>query len=234
MQLSATIDQHKWFGVGDLDDCWVCSALMLVHAVTPWSRLVGTKAFRAGAGDPDDGNNDGGNVAEVIRGITTMYPAYAGKLTPMRKATWAPFTRAVDGGRPASVSLMTGRLPRRLQYQAATVAHQVTLARQGELHLGDPLAPVYSRWAVVTWEEIKDAILEYGRVRSGGTRSVYAVLGPTELEMLPTHPLFRQAAEASAAALVTAAQRDGFNAAVTAAAAISTDATARINALRRA
>lgn len=238
MQLSVTMDQRRWFGVGapPLDDCWVLSALTLVTAVAPWSWQVSSRTFRQAAGDPDDGSNDGGNIAEIVRGIVTTYPAFAGKLTPVKKGAWGPFTRMVDGGRPASVALMTGLLPGRLQYQATSVAHQVTVARKNaaELVLADPLAPVYSRWAEVTWDEIKGAILEYGRIRSAGTRSVYAVVGPTELEMLPTHPLFLQAAEASAADIAEAARKDGYNTAITDASVIASDAAARIAALRRA
>jgi len=197
MQTSFVFNQARWpghdpqpgSGGPDIDDCWVVSALQCVHAVTPGARLVGIPAFREAAGNPDDPNDsDGGNLAQIVRGVEGCYPDYKGKLRRLRGASWAEFLRLVDDERRIlSVSIVSGKLPVRLQYgfAGAESYHQVSVVRKANRLFANPLAPVYSRFdEVASWDAIKPAVMAYGRAKAG-TSGVWAVVFPTEAEMNP-------------------------------------------------
>lgn len=196
MQTSMVFNQVAWPRAGDTDDCWCVSAIQCAHAVAPWLHLPGVPAFRTAAGDPDDGDTDGGKLAEIVRGTEGTWPVFAGKLRRLRGVPWSDLAAAISAGRPASVCVHSGSLPADLRY-GFTGAHQVTLAPAGAgsgaaIRVANPLAPVYSRWVAVPPETIRAAVLEYGRLRTGKP-GAWAVVFPAELEMLPHHPAWKAA-----------------------------------------
>ena len=187
MQTSMVFNQVKWPAAGDVDDCWVLSALQCVNVTAPWQFLYSVKSFRKAAGDPDDGVKDGGTLAEIIKGVTTLYPVYTGKLTKLAGNPWTDFTRMASSHRPLSVSVVSARLPARLQFGFKGY-HQISVAVKddGRWLVANPLAPVYSRWVQVVPEEIKAAIMAYGTAK-GGKASVYAVAFPDDAVMAATY-----------------------------------------------
>ena len=178
------LSQLTWPQVKDIDDCWVLSALQCVNVVAPWEHLYGVTAFRAAAGDPDDGNMDGGSLAEIVKGTVGLFPSFAGLLTTLRNVSWAAFTAEANRHRPLSVAVDSGKLPSRLAY-GFHGKHQVTIAVKGDgtILFANPLATYYSRWTTVQWADVKTAILGYST--AGGA---YAVAYPTDAQMGPLLP----------------------------------------------
>lgn len=183
-QTSIVFSQRTWTGVGDLDDCWVLSSIQSAHAVAPWLHLPTSPSFRKAAGDPDDGNKDGGSIAEIIRGVTTAWPDFEGKLTALRSVTPWTLKAAAAKGHPLSVALMLDKLPPELRYGSkAVVAHQCTIVQKGDRILfANPLAPMGSRWDEIEWGAVMPAIRAYGN----GT--CFAVAFPTPATMTPLAP----------------------------------------------
>lgn len=213
LQTSIVFSQRTWTGVGDLDDCWVLSALQCVNACAPWLHLPGTTAFRLAAGDPDDGKTDGGSVAEIIRAVSKLYPELR-PLTALRGVTIANLRSHITEGRPVSVALMLDKLPPALRHGSkSVVAHQSTLAVSsgGELVFANPLAPMGSRWdSGLDWSDVVPAIRAYGN----GT--AFGVAFPTSAAMAPYAPgvaeLVARAHATPDPALLEAARAAGFTA----------------------
>lgn len=211
MQTSFVLNQVTWPGVGDIDDCWVLSALQCVLAVQPQRHLVGVPLFREKAGNPDDPNEpDGGNLAQIVRGVVGCYPVFDGLLRRLRGASWPELVAVLNEGRPVSLSIVSGKLPVRYQYGFAGL-HQVTLALDhGTRKFANPLAKAQSRWDDLgSWDTVKAAALEYGRVRAGSP-GVWAVVFPTEAafgtpDTTPYSKADLDAAEKAAAGKVKAA-----------------------------
>jgi hypothetical protein len=192
-------NQVRWPEAKDVDDCWVVASIQAVNAVAPWLPLPNVKTFRAAAGDPDDGKNDGGNVAEILNGIRGVWPVLTGHLKPMRQDPWATLVSHLTAGRPVSVAVKSSLLPSRLQFGFGG-AHQVCIARKGVRFLmANPLAPVYSDWIPCNLDELRAAIMGYGELKTG-QRSVFGVALPTESEAFKLHPLFKAEVEAAAKA----------------------------------
>jgi hypothetical protein len=186
MQLSMVFNQRAWPGAGDVDDCWVLSAIQCANAVAPWLRLPSVPVFRKAAGDPDDGIRDGGTLDEIVRGAETLWPAhFRGHLTRRRGVPWEAFQRDVILERPVSVAVVSSKLPTRLQFGFGGY-HQISVARnaRGQWLVANPLAPVYSRWVRVNPAELKPAVMAYGRARTGKLGAWYVVF--PDAEMLAT------------------------------------------------
>ena len=184
MQTSIVFSQRTWTGAGDLDDCWVVSALQCVNVVAPWLHLVTVPTFRQAAGDPDDGKDDGGKIAEIRLGVRTLYPDFEGRMDALRAVAPSVLRAEASKGRPLSVALMLDQLPARLQYGAkGAIAHQSTIVAKGDrLLFANPLAPMGSRWDDVAWSDVLPAIRAYGN------GSCYAVAFPTQAELAPFYP----------------------------------------------
>lgn len=188
MQLSLVLSQRFWPGVGDKDDCWALEVLQCQLAVAPWERLPSVTEVRAAAGDPDDGHRDGGTPAEIVRAATTLWPYLEGRLTVLRGAAYDELRALVQAGRPVTVAVLADRLPPRLANGVA-VPHQVTLAARpsGQLAMANPWAGAADRWEDCAWEEIREAVMAYGQAKAG-TRGVWAVAWPTEIELAGHNP----------------------------------------------
>lgn len=185
-----------WPASGDVDDCWVVSGIQAANVIAPWLALVSVTAFRAAAGDPDDGVSDGGNPDDIYNGAVGCWPALRPYTSKLKGASWTSAKSKYDQGRPISLCVVASGLPVRLQY-GFTGAHQVTIVlNSGQNRFANPLAPAQTRWDVLSATElaaVRDAALAYGKQRIG-TSSIFAVAFPTQAEILPTHPLFVAAA----------------------------------------
>lgn len=228
MQLSIVLNQRTWQGAGDLDDCWVLSLLQAVLAVTPWVLLPGVTAVREAAGDPDDGDKDGGTVREIRRAILKLWPEYKNRLTVMERAPFAELQAEVRKGRPASIAVMSDKLPPALRYGLNTAtAHQVTIAmpRAGHLVFANPLAPMGSRWDVINWADILPAMRAYS------ARGAYAVVLPRDVDMWAYAPGADSAVRPPDPAELEAARRAGFTDAKAKASAIASQAATDVAAI---
>lgn len=215
MQTSQVFNQKAWPGAGDVDDCWVISSIQAVNAALPWLSLPTVPTFREAAGKPDrPGQPDGGDIGDVVKGITQTFPVLAGHLRVLKAVPWAALVAEIDAHRPVTLAVKSMYLPQRLQYNFGGY-HQVTVAKQGERYLfANPLAPDRSRWDVIVSPiEIQEAVLRYG-ADTADKRCVYAVALPDDAEALRLHPLFKTevtaAATALAAPLVEEAHKAGY------------------------
>lgn len=189
MQTSLVFSQRYWFGVGDPDECGALSAIQCAHAVAPWLRLPGTKAFRDAARNPDtQGEPNGWSVDTILRGVTGTWPVFEDRLVPLRGARFADLRTAAADGRPVSIAVLADLLPPRLS-KGVTVPHQVSIVERGDgrLLLANPwVGPRMERWELATWDLIRPAVMAYGEARTG-KRGVWAVAFPTAAEMATTY-----------------------------------------------
>lgn len=186
-----------WAGAGDVDDCWVVSAIQCANASAPWLALVGVPTFRRHAGDPDDGDHDGGNPHEVYLGVVGSWPAIKPFVREHNGISWDALRARYDIGRPVSLCVIAEQLPARLRY-GFTGSHQVSIVLDGTHRFANPLAPAQSRWDDLSTAElanVRDAALAYGKVRYGRS-SIGAVTFPTTAEAITVHPRFDSAARA--------------------------------------
>lgn len=210
MQTSQVFSQRTWPGANPpgettLDDCWVLSAIQALNVVDPGARLVGSKVFRAAAGDPDDGDRDGGQLAEIIAGIEGCFPQYKGKLKAHRGVSYDVVRRLLAEGRPLSLATAGDLLPDKARY-GVTVPHQVTVAQPTRLRgtdralVANPMAPAYSSWVEVTLSELRPSVMGYGRKHSAAQApGAWFVAFPTEDEVLRLSGGFDAAVTAAAA-----------------------------------
>lgn len=179
-------------GKGPLDDCWVLADLMGVHACAPWSWLVNVKDYRGVAGVPDtDTGSEGGGIAASAKGIRGLYPKLVIEVSDA-SLTWNEYVARIIAGHPASLHILSGKLPLALQH-GYTGTHRVFHHFLAGMHyIGNPLAKAYSGCAGITEAEIKAAAL-------GDTAKVRALIFPTPAEAFTTHPLYVPPADCTAA-----------------------------------
>lgn len=209
-----TFSQRTWPGVGDIDDCWVISAIQCANAVAPWLPLLTSPEFRRHAGDPDDGVSDGGNVDDIMRGVRSAWPELAELCTPLRGSwTWDRVLSAIKSGRPASVCVVSSKLA--ASYGFAGL-HQVTYFHEPGvgLRVANPLSKDRSEPTRIATLTAKAAAEAYG----GG--KVHCVLFPTVPAAFRTHPLYVPAS----AGTYTQAQLDAIVAAAVSSATATADA----------
>lgn len=202
MQLSMVLSQRTWPGVGDFDECWIMSILQCTLAVAPWEYLPGTDAMRAAAGDPDDGDHDGGNIREIRRAVRELWPRLDPMLTSLDGISIDRLKAEVRAGRPVSIALMPGKLPPRLRHGVGNVPHQCTVAERasGTIAFANPFATTGDRWDDVQWSDIVPAIEAYGRGKAVG------VAWPSEHDALTASPTYRSRVAADVKAGIEAAQ----------------------------
>lgn len=188
---AGVFNQRLWPRVGDTDECWVCAALMAVHAAAPWLSLPTAKTFRSAAGNPDEpGVIDGGTIPQIVRAIRALYPNLDIK-SVRGDLTFTPFINQVKSGRPAVVFVLSSGLQDRYEFGWGG-QHAVAVAWDGtNLRIANPLANAHSRWRVISADELQKAISGYPG--SG----VQAVLMPTVEEAFQAHPLLSGAIAAA-------------------------------------
>lgn len=131
------LSQRTYPAAGDLDDCWVVATCWAAKMVAPYLRLPDTTAFRAAAGDPDDGFQDGGSLSEIVLACKTLWPQLP--LTAYDGEAWAAFLASLRADGVASLAVRSSLLPRDQQY-GFTGAHQVGVAWDGtNFRLMNPL-----------------------------------------------------------------------------------------------
>ena len=138
MTLPGTFTQRSWPGAGDVDDCWVVATIWSAVAREPSAWRPTVTQFRELAGDPDDGDRDGGSLAEVIRGARAAWPRLP--IDRFESADVDELADRVAHGAVASIAVWCGALPAELQY-GFRFAHQGGLAWDGrDLVFMNPLA----------------------------------------------------------------------------------------------
>lgn len=182
MQTSMVFSQRAWPGWGGtLNDCAVVSAVQAVNVTSPWLPLYGVKAFRKAAEAPD---TRGLTIAQIARGIRTLYPVLAGSLKVSRGDPWSQLVAYGEQGRPLTVAVDASRLAPELQF-GFDGRHQVTLAipdhlkGSGNVLYANPLASPYARWLRVRWSDLRDAVMGFGKLVDG-SRGAWAVALPTD------------------------------------------------------
>jgi len=145
--LLGCLNQEHWPGAGDVDDCWCVATIWAAACTDPAARRPSIPEFRRLAGDPDDGERDGGSLGEVIRGARAMWPHLAIRELDDR---FEEFLSSLKRGHIASVAVWSSRLPSYLQF-GFRFAHQVGAAADGgELVIMNPLARQGSRPLVIS------------------------------------------------------------------------------------
>ena len=181
MQKSMVFNQVKWPNAGDVDDCWVVSSIQCANMVAPWLRLPSVTSFRKAAGNPDRPGPTGGSSSDTVQGCETLWPRYfKGQLKVLRNANWSAFEIQVARNVPMSVSIVCADLPSYLK-RGFNGLHRVSIvkgSRAGTVLWFDPLAPVYSRPAEVPLDDIRRAVMAYGRQKTG-SNGAWAVVFPT-------------------------------------------------------
>jgi hypothetical protein len=187
---TGVFNQKRWPKAGDVDDCWCLADLMAVHGVAPWLRLPNITEFRAAAEKPDvQGVPNGGTVDDSFKAIRKLWPDLQVEL--VAGGTFATVLAAIKGGRPVSLSVLSGSLPAALQF-GFTGAHRVCVYWNAtDLKVLNPLARPHSRSKV-----IEEAVLEKA-ANDHPPRHVDAVLMPTSEAAFRTHPLLQGAIDAA-------------------------------------
>lgn len=148
---------------GDVDDCWVMATIWAARASDRDLVIPSIKTFRGAAGDPDDGYRDGGNLSEIILGCSRLWPELA---VTAYDGRWAPFAELIRQGRPASLAVISGRLPYRLRF-GFTGAHQIGVAWDGSSFVvANPLAPEGSAPQRIPEADLRTAAEAMGAVRA--------------------------------------------------------------------
>lgn len=192
--------QASWPGAGDIDDCWVVSDLQGVHAVAPWLPLVTVPKYREVAGNPDQPGRTGGTIAQSRLALKTLYPTLAIEaFLPSAELTWATFAAKIQGGRVASVNLVSDALPLALRHGGTGGHRCLVFPTASGWRIMNPLARAHSRPEEITEAALRAAIAAYGP-------GIRCIVFPDPDDAIRTHPAVvalsaqLQAAQAAAAA----------------------------------
>lgn len=179
------LNQARWPGAGDVDDCWCLADFQALLAVAPWIVLPGIPAYRAAAGNPDLPGPTGGTIAHSRRAIRALFPELDIEATDGEMA-WPALLELVRAGRPASLAVVSGALPPRLQFGFAGKHRVMVWSNGAELRVLNPLAPAHSRGLVIEPAALRNAVEAWGA-------GVRAVIMPTAAAAFRGHPLYAEA-----------------------------------------
>lgn len=132
-------NQASWYGVGDVDECWIIATYWALVAAGVMRRedLPTIKQFRDAAGRPDLPGPSGGNNKNLMLALKTLVPQAEAKLFI---GGLSSFTKALANGYIASLSVLSSRLPAYLQF-GFKGSHQVSVYYQGgKYYVANPLA----------------------------------------------------------------------------------------------
>jgi hypothetical protein len=181
---TGVVNQADWPKPGDIDECWCAATLQAIHAVFSWLRLVGFKAFRAAAGNPDEVNKaDGGTIRQIRDAIRALWPK-AGALieTSAGERNWTWLEARLRAGHVCVVFVLSSELSKTYGFGGT---HACTAAFvNGKLRFANPLAPAFARWDEISWGELERAIKAFPNP------GVHAVVMPLVDVAFPTHPLY--------------------------------------------
>jgi hypothetical protein len=140
--LLPVLSQRIYKGAGDVDDCWVVATAWAYKASCRGASglaLPSITRFRQAAGDPDDGYRDGGTLSEIMRGCERMWPTVP--VIRYASTNWTTFVGYLRQGRPASLAVLSSRLPSHMRF-GFYGAHQVGVQyHDGSYYVANPLAP---------------------------------------------------------------------------------------------
>jgi hypothetical protein len=176
-------NQKAWPKAGDVDDCWVIADLMAIHGVAPWLRLPNVTVYRAAAGNPDKPGPTPGSVDQSAKAIRALYPKFGETIRVLKGLPFNEFIPMLKAGHPASIGVLSGKLPQDLQFGYAG-PHRVAVFWNGsEIRLANPLARAHSRSRPVP-EDVFHAA-----VKAHPLAAVHAVVMPSVEEAFLLHPL---------------------------------------------
>lgn len=139
MSTLGVFNQASWFGVGDVDECWIIATYwpLVAAGVMTRDQLPSIAAFRKAAGRPDLPGPSGGNNNDLVKGLKALAPSAEVKLF---SSSLSSFSLQLAYGYIASVSLLSSALPEYLRF-GFQGAHQVSIFLQaGKFYLMNPLA----------------------------------------------------------------------------------------------
>jgi hypothetical protein len=131
--------QISWYGVGDIDECWIIATYWALVATGVMTReqLPSIAEFREAAGRPDKPGASGGNNYVIMKALKTMAPDADASLFI---GGMANFTKQLKLGYVASLSVLSGALPAYLRF-GFSGAHQVSVYyKAGKFYVANPLA----------------------------------------------------------------------------------------------
>lgn len=162
-------------------DCWVIATIQAANAVAPWVDLPTVPEFRKAAGDPLDGKDDGGNMAEIMLACRVLWPEL--RVIGSTTMPWATFLAHLKANRVASLSITSGALPLNYRY-GYDGGHQVVLFWEaGVLWIGNPLQPQGSPPRAIAEASIRKAAHAYS-----GANEVTAAIFPSPAEAFASKP----------------------------------------------
>jgi len=169
-------------GGGPLDDCWVCSDEMALHACAPWEPIRGIKPYRAAAGVPDTNTgSEGGSLDDGLKAIKTLWPKI-GAMVELYRGSWTGFVaKAKLSQRPVSGSVWSKALG-----YSTSFRHRVAFYWNGSTwKMCDPLKPSFSEPQAVSEAFVKKAFADHP-----DTAEVNCLIFPTVESAFTTHPLY--------------------------------------------
>lgn len=170
MQFSIGVfNQKLWPGIGGgpLDDCWILSDFMALHAVDPAFNLPTIAAYRAAANivgwkpvSPDTDAVEGGALEHSLKALKALWPK-GGNLVELRRGDFAGFLAKVKAGHVGSAAVLSSALPASLQF-GFLGRHRIVVYWNGTtLKILNPLARAYSRSVAITEAALRTAMAAY-------------------------------------------------------------------------
>lgn len=198
--ITHSLSQRTYPGAGDIDDCVPVATIQAYAAMAGVQKLPTIPEFRAAAGVPDRPGATGMTVFQAGKAARALWPTYR---TTAAEFTWPNFGHAMEvGRRPASVSVVSGELPKGLQF-GFTGGHQITVwYENGDWWMVNPLQPAGTAAHRITATELHAAAGAFA-----GSGNVQAVMFPRVPEPGPTIPELQAQVTELRAQLAVAEQR---------------------------
>ena len=154
------INQVRYPGAGDVDDCWVVATVWAATVADPNAPRPTIPEFRAAAGNPDDPGPDGGTLPQVIRGAAASWSYLT--IAKYQSTDWGAFARRLADGWTASLAVIAAELPPNLRF-GFSGAHQVgVVVRDGTWLVANPLAPQGSAPIPCPLDMLRQAARRFG------------------------------------------------------------------------
>lgn len=151
------LNQEVFPGAGNVDDCWVVATVWAAVAFRADIRRPDIPEFRRHAGNPDEqGIDDGGSRDQIVRGARGSWP---GVRIEQYLGPWIGFRDKVKAGRPASLGVDSGKLPRSMRF-GFTGPHQIGVGwdpDRATFIVANPLARNGSRVLPIEAGDLRDA-----------------------------------------------------------------------------
>lgn len=169
-------------GSGPLDDCWVCSDQMALHACAPWEAIHGIKPYRSAAGVPDTNTgSEGGSLEAGLKAVKALWPKI-GAMTELYRSSWTGFvSKAKASQRPVSGSVWSKALGYNTEFR-----HRVAFYWNGSTwRMLDPLKVSFSEA-----QDVSEAFVRAAFAQHPDAAEVNCLIFPTVEQAFTTHPLY--------------------------------------------